>query len=236
MNQAEIIDLCNLRVFKVLEIGGGHNPDPRSQIIIDKYSENKERGGDLVTDRPVIIANAEDLGFFHDKIFDFVIARHVLEHSDDPAKMLNEMERVGKAGYIETPSELAERLNAKKSYHKWLVNVIDGKLVLKPKRDEDYFGLGLLLDYLFKNNVDFRRLFMSTEKLWYVKYHWNGKIEFELRPPSPRLELDFCKPELVAEYCSVSFAGRLKGSLNPRYYIQIKSILRRASKILLLAR
>lgn len=36
----------------VLEIGGGHNPDPRSDILCDKYLEdNTQRGGGLRRDR-----------------------------------------------------------------------------------------------------------------------------------------------------------------------------------------
>ena len=45
---------------------------------------------------------------FPDKYFDFIYCRHVVEDILYPFKFFPEMSRVGKAGYIETPSVLAE--------------------------------------------------------------------------------------------------------------------------------
>ena len=45
---------------------------------------------------------------FEDKSFDFVYCRHLLEDSWNPFAVCAEMSRVGKAGYIEMPSPIAE--------------------------------------------------------------------------------------------------------------------------------
>jgi hypothetical protein len=45
---------------------------------------------------------------FADKEFDFVYSRHVLEDSWNPFALCEEMSRVGKSGYIETPSPIVE--------------------------------------------------------------------------------------------------------------------------------
>lgn len=45
---------------------------------------------------------------YPDKSFDFVFCRHLLEDSWNPFPICKEMSRVGKAGYIETPSPIAE--------------------------------------------------------------------------------------------------------------------------------
>ena len=44
----------------VLEIGSGDNPNPRSSVLVDRFlgSDNRERGGDLVVDRPFVVADA----------------------------------------------------------------------------------------------------------------------------------------------------------------------------------
>lgn len=45
---------------------------------------------------------------FADKSWDFVYCRHVLEDLYDPFHLCDEMSRVAQAGYLETPSPLAE--------------------------------------------------------------------------------------------------------------------------------
>ena len=87
----------------VLEVGAGGNPYPRANVMLDAMESTIERNEqNLITDRPLILGLCEELPF-KDKSFDFIIASHVLEHTDDPEKFLTEIMRVGKAGYIETP-------------------------------------------------------------------------------------------------------------------------------------
>jgi SAM-dependent methyltransferase len=62
---------------------------------------------------------------FPDKFFDFVFCSHLLEDVRDPLTVCRELSRVGKAGYIETPSRTREifaktRFFAAKA---WLGNV-----------------------------------------------------------------------------------------------------------------
>lgn len=45
---------------------------------------------------------------YGDKEFSFVYARHILEDMFNPFSLIKEMQRVGKAGYIECPSPMAE--------------------------------------------------------------------------------------------------------------------------------
>lgn len=93
----------------VLEVGSGDSPCPRSDVLFDLTLENHERvGGRTVADRPLVLGRAEQLPF-RSKVFDYVLAFHVLEHTPDPEQMLEEFQRVGKAGYIETPSAEWER-------------------------------------------------------------------------------------------------------------------------------
>ena len=77
---------------------------------------------------------------FHDKQFDFVICSHTLEDVRDPIWICQEMSRVGKRGYIETPSRLLEstrgvELPTHSGYwhHRWFVELIDGELIFTAK-------------------------------------------------------------------------------------------------------
>ena len=117
----------------VLEVGSGGNPYPRANVLLDAYEHTRERHwAPLVADRPTVLGFVENLPF-KDKSFDFVIASHVLEHSADPASFLSELQRVGKAGYIETPDAYMERTNPYRD-HRLEVTVREGVLVIRKKR------------------------------------------------------------------------------------------------------
>lgn len=88
---------------KVLDIGPGTAPFHRADMFVDwtkpsDVPENKFCAVDI---------HREQLPF-EDKTFDFVYCRHVLEDLYDPFRICSEMWRVARAGYIETPSPLAE--------------------------------------------------------------------------------------------------------------------------------
>ncbi len=94
----------------VLDVGSGGNPHPAADVILDKYIDPIHRqGAQLRSDRPLVLADAGKMPF-RDKAFDFVVAFHVLEHVRDPRAFLEELQRVGKAGYIETPNVFFERI------------------------------------------------------------------------------------------------------------------------------
>lgn len=83
---------------KVLEIGPGELPFSRAQYFIDwKEGEN-------ITSCDI---NRERLPY-GDKEFDFIYCRHVLEDLYNPFLICEEMSRISKQGYVETPSPLAE--------------------------------------------------------------------------------------------------------------------------------
>ena len=115
----------------VLDVGSGSSPHPAADILLEKYIDHTHRYAPLVADRPTVLADACRMPFGN-KAFDFVIAFHVLEHVGDPAGFLNELQRVAKAGYIETPNVLFERLVP---YDVHLLEIMDsnGTLWIKKK-------------------------------------------------------------------------------------------------------
>lgn len=116
----------------VLEVGSGGSPYFRANVLIDAHGETRERHwAPFITDRPSVLGMGEALPF-RDKSFDFVIASHVLEHSTDPENFLRELQRVAKAGYIETPDAFMERINPYWD-HRSEVTVRDGVLEVRKK-------------------------------------------------------------------------------------------------------
>jgi len=167
----------------VLDVGSGHNPNPRSDVLCDRYvDDDTERGGSIRVDRPLIVADGHNLPF-KDKVFDYVIASHIIEHMDDPARFCSELQRVSKRGFIASPTELAEHMFYW-SFHKWYVNKINNKLVLHPKRNVPNI-FGDLFDYLYEYNPWFARFHRSLPDMFWMEYEWDGNIEIEIREKSP---------------------------------------------------
>jgi len=164
----------------VLEIGSGHNPKTRSDILCDKFiDDNLQRGGSIVADRPLVEADGQYLPFA-DSSFDYVICSHILEHVEDPELLIRELTRVASSGYIETPSEIAERLYGW-AYHNWIVNLVENRLVIQKKAVESQFGQ--LFHSLVAYDKNFARFHVTHHKLFLVQYEWVGKIDYEILPP-----------------------------------------------------
>ena len=169
----------------VLDVGSGHNPDPRSDILCDRYIEDDtERGGSIRVDRPLIVADGHNLPF-KDKAFDYVIASHIIEHMDDPARFCSELQRVAKRGFIASPTELAEHMFYW-SFHKWYVNKVNNRLILHPKADVPNI-FGDLFDYLYEYNPWFARFHRSLPDMFWMEYEWDGHDrDRDPRPLAPR--------------------------------------------------
>ncbi len=119
----------------VLDVGSGNRPSPRANVLCDRYlfADAHRFGQALVRTKGRLMVSADITRLpFPDGAFDFVICSHVLEHLDDPAAAIKELQRVAHAGYIETPSPINERL-MRYEVHKWIVQVVGDELVFTPK-------------------------------------------------------------------------------------------------------
>ena len=162
----------------VLEIGSGHNPKARSDVLCDKFiGDDEQRGGAIVTDRPMVEADGQFLPFA-DGAFDYVICSHVLEHVEDPAQLIAELARVAGRGYIETPSEIGERIYGW-HYHNWVVNLVDGCLVLRRKNEKNC-QFGQLFHRLAVTDKHWKRFHITHHHLFLVQYEWEGEIDYKV--------------------------------------------------------
>ena len=197
----------------VLEIGSGANPYPRANVLCDAYLETAERYfTPLVYDRPTVIAFAENLPF-KDDTFDFVIASHVLEHSADPQKFLGEIQRIGKAGYIETPDAFFERLC---SYPMHRLEVIEenGELIIYKKTApiEDKY-----LNKLFGKKVStiFPEWVSKYPFNFHLRYYWSkeqGGIKYQIINPDYKFDWNFPREEKRSPQ-SANFRNKLRKTI-----------------------
>jgi hypothetical protein len=100
---AHIEHICNDKT-KVLELGPGLTPFSKATHFCgwDQGTQKIDSNQHTVCDFSI-----QKLPYA-DKEFDFIYCRHVLEDLYNPFLLVEEMSRVGKTGYIETPSPLAE--------------------------------------------------------------------------------------------------------------------------------
>lgn len=166
----------------VLEVGSGGNPYPRANVLLDAYEETRERHWvPLKADRPLVLGFVERLPF-RDKVFDFVIASHVLEHSADPEAFLGELQRVAKAGYIEVPDAFFERLIPYPD-HRLEITSRGGRLLIRKKAkwrvEESTAELCLHAAARFISG----ELIPSRPFAFHTRYYWEGRIDFEILNP-----------------------------------------------------
>lgn len=159
---------------KVLEVGPGYVPFPRATMFVD----HKPLPG-IPADKIIKVDVASDPLPFADKEFDFVYCRHVLEDMYDPFPLLREMERVAKAGYIETPSPIAEMGRGVDGssppfrgyhHHRFVIWVHEGELRFVSKYP--------IVEYFRMPEEETIRWLREGPKTWNTHYLWEGNIKW----------------------------------------------------------
>ena len=186
--------------WKVLDVGSGHQPHRRANVILDRYlGETIHRTTQKVempSDKHFVLGDALSTPFAAGE-FDFVIASHIAEHIDDPMRLCNELQRIAKRGYIETPGPLTEFLLPANS-HKWIVRRRGNGLVFRNNYITKPFSkLFYSIFYLNREGYDFQTI-KSMNKLlillswllntvWkflpntYARLVWNDRFDCEVK-------------------------------------------------------
>lgn len=201
----------------VLDIGGWGKPFPRADWVVDHMPYETRGMYGYETHDPERFTSGTWIQRdicdrqpfpFDDKSIDFVICSHTLEDVRDPIWVCSEIRRIGKAGYIETPSRLEEQCFGVQGpwvgwgHHRWLVEVEEGALEFVFKhhvvcgRASDHFPLAFqdmlspedrVVQLWWEGSFDFHeRIFIGAEEL---DPYLAGFVEKELarRPlPPPR--------------------------------------------------
>lgn len=177
----------------VLDVGGGHNPNPRAHVVIDKYtdSQNLHRSGNLriLKNQKFLAADAEDMPF-GDKEFDYIFCCQVLEHAENPEQFLNELARVGKRGYLEMPTLIGEYL-APKASHRWVGLELNHSIVLFSK-ESIHFSLPVDLGELFafylpKHSMGYKIIQREHPAMFNIGYEWQDSIDYLINPSKEEL-------------------------------------------------
>lgn len=118
---------------KVLDVGSGGHPFPHATHLAELYLGGTSHRSDPFRNAglPVQVCDIGRLPY-RSGAFDFVYCSHVLEHVGDPASACEELMRVGRRGYIETPTRMSDIMfnyTHLRDHHRWHVNRIGTTLI-----------------------------------------------------------------------------------------------------------
>lgn len=175
---------------RVLDVGGWHAPWNRADHVIDIMPyETRNQAGAMLKDRypkerftketfhQMDICSSKPWPF-PDKHFDFVYCSNTLEDLRDPVRVCSEILRVGKAGFIETPSRIVESTRGIERpfycgyyHHRWLCEVEGTKItfLFKPAMIHAYRQFHLVKPWFKKMNPSYGS----------IGFFWKDSFSFE---------------------------------------------------------
>jgi len=166
---------------KILDIGSGGDPFPYATVLAERYIQPSRHRFDEFQShgKPVILCDIQDLPF-RTESFDFIYCSHVLEHVDDPIAACNELMRVGKKGYIETPHFMSDALFSwAKGMHKWFVQSIANRLIFFEYdiRRSEGVRSSAWYDLIFSSIYHpLQDVFANNKDLFTVMFQWEERF------------------------------------------------------------
>lgn len=183
----------------VLDIGSGDKPFWRADVLVDLYPDDDQQrfSGAMLYDKRKIFVNADVEKLpFKDKVFDFVVCSHLLEHVEHPDKAIKEITRVGKRGYIEVPRAVLDAL-APFPPHLWFCEIEGNTLVFKRKGTRQNFFLSSIKRF---GDAEFytaimQYILVKDYDVSFVRFYWNNSMSFRIEKPEGKPYMYTYKPE-----------------------------------------
>jgi SAM-dependent methyltransferase len=215
---------------RVLEIGPGGSPHPRSDIFLEYQFDSpsvaeSQRGYEkpLITDKPVIFYTGSKFPF-GDKDFDYVICSHVVEHVPDVNVFISEICRVGKAGYLEYPTIYYDYIYNFPE-HTTFVKYKASTLFWMPKTQTSLAEFQPVQDFFYQSlSQRYFDLVNDLKPFFFEGFEWFNSVQTcrssELRDVIfDNLEIPLKKPSIESRLRNFSFSrsfGKIKRILfNP---------------------
>jgi SAM-dependent methyltransferase len=200
----------------VLDVGSGDKPHWRADVLLDRYA-GAEHGGQrsgrssASITRPLFDADAADMPFA-DGIFDYVVCSHVLEHVRDPAAVIAEITRVGRAGYIEVPQAASAKILDFPS-HLWWCRLDGNTLVFTAKQSRSFDPE--IAGYIERSGVEreLERLLDRAFEYRIVSLHWTGTVDVRVEGTLDPLFEATARSAAAQHRAGQTFGGRLLTAL-----------------------
>ena len=166
---------------RVLDIGSGGYPFPYATVLTDRFVDKSpsRRERLVITNTPFVVSDIYALPF-GDKMLDFVYCSHVLECVKDPLAACREIMRVGKRGYIETPTLGKDTLFAwARGIQLWHVVAIGPHLCFFEYSDRQLDGIRSSVwrdRILGKWHDPLQEIFYENLDVFNVMFPWNAEF------------------------------------------------------------
>lgn len=173
---------------RVLEIGPGGAPHPRSDVFLEKRFESEALARWHRAGRSAA-ADADRLHFydgtvfpFRDGEFDYTIASHVIEHvpAEELEPFISEIQRVSRRGYLEFPNIFYEFLNYQ-DVHIWLMNYRNGCMYFLPKTRFKSNNVHKCIREVFYGADKYMfRTFQRFKEFYFCGFEWDSSIPYRI--------------------------------------------------------
>ncbi len=164
----------------VLEVGAGHNPLKRSNVVLDiDFYNGLHRDGlpiRIDSQKHYVQGDITHLPF-KEKSFDWVVCLHVLEHVNDPHKACLELMRVAKKGFFEVPRKWTEFF-AGHPTHKWLVDVSGDTVIFEAIDWDESPFLNFALPPVWDSELLLKRAEETYRHVACIQFVWKDRFDF----------------------------------------------------------
>ena len=207
---------------RVLEIGPGGNPHPRSDVLLEKKFDDpgearEQRGNtlELSTKKQIVFYEGDSFPFA-DNEFDYTICSHVLEHVDNVEQFLSEIFRVSSKGYLEYPTVYYEYLynfNVHVNFIKYNNNTL-----YYLKKNETEIHRFKFIQNLFLQSLDkgYTKLVDDLKDVMFEGFEWSSEFHIDKANSIDELVLEEVELPLYTEIpqsSSTSDKSHLLGKL-----------------------
>ena len=155
--------------WKILDIGCGYTANKFANFVADEKDFS-----DFYKNKKKFFKIENKILPFKDKEIDFVIASHVIEHVEDFAFFISELERISNQGYIELPTRLGDNLVFENTTDHiwWFIFDDDKKKLLASKKTQTLEP--------FLSVATGKNLSDSFRESFVIELAWKDKIEFSI--------------------------------------------------------
>lgn len=174
--------ICSIKpTDRVLEIGPGGSPHPRSNVLLERNFTPEEAAAQrghapgLTGEHDIVYFDGGRFPF-DDKAFDYVICSHVLEHVEDVPDFVAELCRVASRGYLEFPSIYYDYIYNFR-VHRSFLHYVGGEVRWMSKSATPLAFFQPVQSFFYRSlNEGYDEMVVSLKEQFFIGFEWQGVL------------------------------------------------------------